>query len=135
MEEKEDDEKPISQEDELDQEENDLLDESFDMDEQKVGLITYLKSESEFQSDHGRRCKFFLDMPPLSRMRQIIAWADEKGIPRQGDSMQHNDYCTKCGNGEGATGLLLCDFCENVIHRECLGFETISDDFDFSCDE
>jgi len=102
-------------------------------DDSEDGLIKYLNQEASHDSDHGRRCKFLLEQSSPDRMRQVVSWADEKFIPRKDG--EHSDFCLKCGNGEGDSELYLCEFCENVIHHECIGFTGNMDDIDFVCNE
>ena len=115
-----------------DDEENDSIS---DLEDQST-LDAYLASEAKYQSNHGRMCKFLFSMSSSNRIRQIIAWGNEKKIPsRNRTEAYHNYYCEKCGNGRGYSIFHECLFCANVFHPECVGFSHNGEETEFVCDD
>jgi len=93
----------------------------------------FLEKGMNENTSHGRRCRLLKKLSLPNRMKQIVAWGDDKFIPR--NDHDHSDFCVHCCKGEDSRDLYLCEFCINVSHPECIGYEGNLDEVDFVCDE
>ncbi len=77
------------------------------------------------ESDHARTA-----LSLQLKMKVVVLFANENGVKRfNGNS---HDECLRCADGGD---LLLCEFCPNVVHQECIGYDGDTNDLEYVCDD
>lgn len=64
------------------------------------------------------------------KFKLLETLATKFGLPPHDD--EHDDVCMTCGSGGD---LLCCEYCQNVIHQQCIGYEGNLEEVIFVCKE